>query len=288
MKGGVGLRVIYVDILLFLNFYVTYFLIVGTGCLLHLRINFSRRILGAGCGGAGSLIILAPQLPVLLSAAVKILFSAVIVFASFGFGSIGRFLKTTVVFFLVNCVYAGIMLGVWLFSAPLGMVYNNGVSYFDLPMWAIMAATGSAYLMLRLARFVTDAKTVSDKKYTLEITTEKGALTLTAVPDSGNRLTDFFSGLPVIFCSIDKCAAICPDEVIGQLCSEEISAEYVKGIRLIPCTTVSGGATAVCFKPDKTVISDGKTKKDIDVLIGFTKNGLGNSDYEAIFNPRIL
>lgn len=282
------MRVIYIDILLFLNFYITYFLIVGTGCLLHLKIIFSRRLLSAGCGALSSLVIFVPQMPFILSAAVKLIFSSAIVLTAFGFGGIGRFVKNTLLFFLVNCVYAGIMLGLWLFSAPMGMVYNNGVSYFDLPMWVIMLTTAAAYFILRAVRYFTDAKTALDKKYEIEVTTEKGSVRLTAVPDSGNKLTDFFSGLPVIFCSIDKCGEICPDGVIGQLFSEEVTAEYVKGIRLIPCTTVSGGTTAVCFKPQKIVISDGKAEKQVSALLGFTKNGLSNKDFEAIFNPKLL
>lgn len=282
------MRVIYIDILLFLNFYITYFLIVGTGCLLHREIIFSRRLLSAVCGAFSSLIILVPQLPIIPSAAVKLVFSSVIVLAAFGFGSVKGFLKNTVLFFLVNCVYAGIMLGLWLFSAPMGMVYNNGVSYFELPMWVIMLTTAAAYLVLRAVRYFTDAKTALEKKYELLITTEKGSVRLSALPDSGNRLTDFFSGLPVIFCSIESCGSICPDGVIGQLSSETASAEYVKGIRLIPCTTVSGGTTAVCFKPQKIVIFDGKEEKPVSALVGFTRNGLSNKDFEAIFNPKLL
>lgn len=282
------MRVVYIDILLFLNFYITYFLIVGTGCLLHREIIFSRRLISSVCGAFSSLIILAPQLPLILSGAIKLIFSSVIVLTALGFGGIGRFLKNTVLFFLVNCVYAGIMLGLWLFSAPMGMVYNNGVSYFDLPMWVIMLTTAIAYLILRTVRYFNDAKTELEKKYELLITTEKGSVRLTAMPDSGNKLTDFFSGLPVIFCSIDSCGSICPDGVIGQLSSETVSAEYVKGIRLIPCTTVSGGTTAVCFKPRRIAIFDGKEEKQVSALVGFTKNGLSNKDFEAIFNPKIL
>lgn len=282
------MRVIYIDILLFLNFYITYFLIAGSACLLHREMIFSRRLLGAGCGALSSLMILVPQMPVVLSGAVKLIFSSAIVLVSFGFGRVGRFLKNTLLFFLVNCIYAGIMLALWLFCAPMGMVYNNGVSYFDLPMWVIMLTTAAAYFILRAVRYFTDAKAALDKKYEIEITTEKGSVVLSALPDSGNRLTDFFSGLPVIFCSIDKCGGICPEGVLGQLSSEEITAEYVKGIRLIPCTTVSGAATAVCFKPERVVVSDGREKKQVGALVGFTRNGLNNKDFEAIFNPKLL
>ncbi len=284
------MRVIYIDILLFLNFYITYFLIVGTCCLLHSRITLLRRILGASFGAASSLIILLPQMSILLGAIVKLLFSTAIMFISLGFGNLRLFIGRTLLFFLVNCIYAGIMMGLWLFSAPVGMVYNNGAAYFDIPVWMALLSTAAAYFILRIIRYFADSKTSADKKYTLEIVTEKGKAALTALPDSGNKLTDFFSGLPVIFCDINKCASVCPDAVIMQLSSEapESREKSIKGIRLIPCTTVSGGVTAICFKPQKIFICDGSVRKEVSALIGFTKNGINGKDFEAIFNPRIL
>ena len=281
------MRVIYIDILLLLNFYVTYFLIVGIGCFLHRKISFTRRISGSLIGTASSLMIFLPTLPLIINIAGKIAVSLLITLASLGFGNIKDFIKNSVLFFAVNCAYAGIMLALWLFCAPMGMMYNNGVSYLNIPFWAVILSTLISYIILMIIRRVLDSKAYLDKSYQIEIETATGKTILTAIPDSGNKLTDFLTGLPIIFCDINKCINLCPDEIfrcLGNATDEHISTH---GIRLIPCSTVSGDTVAVCFRPDKIIISDGKNKKEINALIGFTKKGL-DSEFGAIFNPNLL
>lgn len=280
------MRVIYIDILLLLNFYITYFLIVGSSCLLHRKITLKRRISAAAAGAASSLAIFLPALPLLLNLALKLAASSLIVLSAWGFGGIKSFLGNTAFFFLVNCLYAGVMLGLWLFVCPSGMMYNNGVSYFDIPLWIALAATAAAYFIVRIIRRILDSKNALDKKYTLEIITEKGTVTLSAMADSGNKLTDFFTGLPVIFCDLEKCRQICPNSVLDQFSEKEKEPESIKGVRLIPCSTVSGGTMAVCFKPDKILIDNGERKKEAEALVGFTERGLQGA--EAVFNPVIL
>lgn len=280
------MRVIYIDILLLLNFYITYFLIVGSSCLLHRKITLKRRISAAAAGAASSLAIFLPALPLLLNLVLKLAASSLIVLSAWGFGGIKSFLGNTAFFFLVNCLYAGVMLGLWLFVCPSGMMYNNGVSYFDIPLWIALAATAAAYFIVRIIRRILDSKNALDKKYTLEIITEKGTVTLSAMADSGNKLTDFFTGLPVIFCDLEKCRQICPNSVLDQFSEKEKEPESIKGVRLIPCSTVSGGTMAVCFKPDKILIDNGERKKEAEALVGFTERGLQGA--EAVFNPVIL
>lgn len=282
------MRVIYIDILVFLNFYVTYFLVIGLCCFLHRKISVSRRIVSSLTGAFSSLTILLPPMPIMANLAIKLVLSFLITFASIGFGNIKTFLKNTFVFFIINCVYAGIMLALWLFAAPMGMVYNNGVSYFNIPLGAVILFTSAAYLILKIIRHTLDSKAELDKKYTVIITTSKGSVFLKAVPDSGNKLTDFISGLPVIFCDIKKCGSICPNEMEKLIKNENYDSSLIKGIRIIPCSTVSGSAVAYCFKPDEIIIDDGESKKSVNALIGFTKSGLKSNECDAIFNPHLF
>ena len=282
------MRVIYIDILLFLNFYITYFLIAGTCCFIHRHSGVLRRVAGSAAGALSSLVILLPALPVFLNLLIKLAISSVIVLLSMGYGGIKTFMKNSAVFFVINCVYAGIMLALWLFCAPMEMLYNNGVSYFELPIFVIILATAAAYIILRVIRRILDSKNTLDKKYVIEITSDKGTAELKAIPDSGNKLTDFFSGLPVIFCSTEKCREICPDTIIKIFSGENPASVDLTGIRIIPCHTVSGSGTAVCFKPKKIVIKTDSTQKETDALIGFTKDGLNSGEFDAVFNPNIL
>ena len=281
------MRIIYIDVLLLLNFYITYFLIVGTCCFLHRRITAAKRILGSLIGTVSSLMIFLPVLPLIVNIASKILISLLITLASLGYGNAKEFIKNSALFFAINCVYAGIMLALWLFCAPMGMMYNNGVSYLDIPFWAVILSTTVSYVILLIIRRALDSKSYLDKTYQIDIVTAYGEVTLTALPDSGNKLIDFLTGLPVIFCDINKCADICPREILKYI--GDMNSEFVPmhGIRLIPCSTISGDTLAVCFKPDKLSINDGQNKKEINALVGFTKKGI-NGDFGAIFNPNLL
>ncbi|MCM1299939.1 MAG: sigma-E processing peptidase SpoIIGA [Firmicutes bacterium] len=282
------MRVIYIDILFLLNFYITYFLIIGTGCITHRRIKAARKILGSTAGAVGSFVILLPPMPFIFGLLGKLMICLLITLAAFGFGGIKRFIKSALVFLGINCVYAGIMLALWLFVAPSGMMYNNGVSYFQIPVWAIVAFTSAAYLILKLIGRIMDSGTDFDRKYTVEISTESGSVRLNAIADSGNKLVEFFSGLPVIFCDFESCRHICPCEIACQLSSDDRIPEFIRGVRLVPCSTVSGSGTAFCFKPKKILICQGKSEKQVNALIGFTKSGLNTKEFEAIFNPNIL
>ncbi len=282
------MRIVYIDILLFLNLYVTYFLIAGTCCFTHRHAGVLRRLTGSLAGALSSLVILLPPLPVIVNLLIKLAISSLIVLLSMGYGGIKAFVKNSAAFFVINCVYAGIMLALWLFFAPTGMIYNNGISYFELPIIVIILATVGAYIILRAIRRVLDAKTLLDKKYIIEITTEKGTAELKGIPDSGNKLTDFFSGLPIIFCGAEKCLKICPDSIINILSGNNPASVDMKGIRIVPCHTVSGDGIVLCFKPQKLVIKSDDGEKETNALIGFTKNGLNGGEFDAVFNPNIL
>lgn len=282
------MRVIYVDILLFLNFYITYFLVIGLGCIFHRKIPISRRILSSLIGAVSSLVILLPELSFFFNFLLRLFISSIIVFVSVGFQNIKVFIKNIFAFFAVNCLYAGVMLLIWMFFAPMGMVYNNWVSYFDLPLWLMILSTSITYLFLIFVRRILDSKSKLDKKYELTIITKKGSITLSAIADTGNKLTDFLSGAPVIFCNLTKCAKICPNEIIQYIYCDKFDNDCLNGVRLIPCSTVAGNSLACCFKPDKIIINDETTKKEVNALIGFTKNNAINNEYDAIFNPNII
>lgn len=232
-------------------------------------------------------MIFLPPLHLLVNVASKIILSFLITLASMGFGDIKSFLKKSALFFVISCVYAGIMLALWFFCAPMGMMYNNGVSYLNIPFWAVVLSTSLSYAVLLIIRRLLDSKADLDKKYQIDIITASGKATLTAIPDSGNKLTDFLTGLPVVFCDINRCVDLCPKEIFLYLSDTSNKNISMHGIRLIPCSTISGDTVAICFKPDKLIISDGRNKKEINALIGFTKKGL-NSEFGAIFNPNLL
>lgn len=272
---------IYIDVLIIINIYVTFFLIKATAIFMHLQISVGRCIAGSILGGLSSLIILLPSLILPLNILLKSICGCVIAASSFGFKDFRAFIRKFVIFMLVNLIFAGIMLLLWFFAAPLGMVYNNGIVYFDISFFTITISTLISYFAIRLVRYIFDLRSATDAKYKVVIVYNKAQVVIDGFADSGNSLVDFVTGLPVIICSPEVCKAAAPDGIENIL----ISGSAIKGVRIIPYSTIGKSGIVVAYKPDKITISNGKTSKDVCALIGISEN---SSNHQAIFNPKII
>jgi stage II sporulation protein GA (sporulation sigma-E factor processing peptidase) len=258
---------IYIDLLVIINLYITYFLLKGTGAFLHRKIKPRRLLAGSLAGGGTSLIILLPPLAFLLNGAVKLACGLLIVLITFGYGSRGEYFKNALIFTVINVVFAGLTMMLWLFFAPLGMELNNGVVYFDISFVTLVLTTAIAYVLIRLLRYVLDVKQVGELEYKITVTQSGKSVTLDAIADSGNLLTDYFTGLSVV---------ICPES--------QMSGIPQNSPRLLPFNTIDSHGLITVFRVDEIVIStDNKSDKSVEALVG-----VANNNTHAIFNPKLL
>lgn len=269
--------VVYIDILIILNLYINYFLIRATVLITRRVCSVKRCVLSAFVGALGSLVILLPELPFYLVVLIKSTLGMLIVFLAFGRQSKAEFAVSVLFFLVVNFTFAGIMLALWTFAAPLGMVWANGTAYFNIPISAIIAFTAAAYLILRLARFLADKRLHCKKICAVTISDKKGAVTLRGLCDTGNELCDVFTGKPVVVCFFDKIAPLIPCEIIDYY-----DGKLSDTLRIIPCRTVNSQSLVPIFKADISI--EGKTA---DGFVGVTKRVLGNN-IDCIFNPKII
>ncbi len=143
-------QTIYVDILFAVNLFMNFFLLLVTARLAHQPYKRLRLLAGAALGALFSFVILLPELGILFSIATKVVFSALIVLASFHAASLKRFLKLYACFFTVNFAFAGIAFALWLFVAPPGLAMGNGAFYFDISPLLLVVTAAAAYLLLSL------------------------------------------------------------------------------------------------------------------------------------------
>jgi stage II sporulation protein GA (sporulation sigma-E factor processing peptidase) len=258
-------NIIYIDLLVIINLYITYFLLKGTAVFLHRKIPTGRLLTGAFTGGATSLIILLPPLGMILNSGLKLAAGVIIVLITFGYKSGEEFRKNLLIFIIINVIFAGATLLLWFFVAPAGMQYNNGFAYFEISFVVLVGTTSAAYGLIRLLRYVLDAKSIADREFSVEITLNGKTAALSAIADSGNLLTDYFSGLPVVICPQ---AAIMPPEKF----------------RLLPYNTIDSSGLIPVFRVDEIVIkSDNMPDKRVNALVGVTQ-----SNTPCVFNPKLL
>lgn len=283
--------VIYLDVLILINLYVTYFQILAVSAFTHRKTVWYRKLSAAGIGAVASLSIFIPQEMVLTLTLLKIFLCALIAFVAFGYTGFRAYAVSVLFLMLVSFVFSGLMLCVWLFAAPMKMLFINGTVYFGVDTMTIILSTCAAYGVVRIIRYILDKNGKTDGKYTVIIKNNGRECRLSALADSGNGMVDCFSGLPVIVCRRDMCADVSPpaiDMIENNSDISEIGTQMIKGVRIMPFSTVGKGGLICMFKAESVVIDDetNEEKYPVNALIAIVIGG--RQEYEAIFNPKIL
>jgi sigma-E processing peptidase SpoIIGA len=283
--------VIYLDVLILINLYVTYFQILAVSVFTHRKTVWYRKLSAAGIGAVASLSIFIPQEMVLTLTLLKIFLCALIAFVAFGYTGFRAYAVSVLFLMLVSFVFSGLMLCVWLFAAPMKMLFINGTVYFGIDTMTIILSTCAAYGVVRIIRYILDKNGKTDGKYTVIIKNNGRECRLSALADSGNGMVDCFSGLPVIVCRRDMCADVSPpaiEMIENNSDISEIGTQMIKGVRIMPFSTVGKGGLICMFKAESVVIDDetNEEKYPVNALIGIVIGG--RQEYEAIFNPKIL
>lgn len=262
------MQTVYVDVLIILNTYVNFALLRITGIIGKRKLNRLRLFLGALLGGIYSLVILLDGIPEFASFFMKLAVCGFMVLVSYGGHGAVAFIKDGAVFLGVSFAFAGIMLALWLFKAPEGMLFNNGEVYFRFDIMMLLVFTVLAYAAVRIIYFFGEKRAPKGSIYDVEIFLGEEKIYCRGLCDSGNGLRDYFTSLPVILVS--------PGKIKGL---DEKSA----GIRLIPCSTVTGNELIPVIRPQKVRIRG--TDRDFftkDVLIGISKTKINNGEFDAI------
>lgn len=279
---------IYADTLIFINTFVTYFLLLGTDSLLHFQIRRLRILAASLLGGVYSLILLA-DLPVPLCLLLRIGVCILLRLIADGFSCMRKFVKGLCVFLLVNFVFAGLMLAVSLLIRPSGFLCSFGAVYFDVSIPFILALTLASYGLIRLVLLIC-AGHPSDTHYgNVTIQTPCGTIQGKGIFDTGNHLCDSFTGKPVILVSSGFSAPLVPpgvrDFLRGKALSEcSIEPQWQNRLRLFPYSSVGGNGLLPAFRCDSVTLTHLKKERTYTRLyIAVCENVLGAGEYDALF-----
>ncbi len=274
---------VYVDVLIILNIYVTYFILRAVSKLLHTSYSVKRLIFASVSGGIFSLVAVLDT-GFLVGLLIKIPLVAVTVLIAFGFGNVRKLLLRTGLSVGISFVISGVIILIRELSGSGFLTASNGYIYMDISALTLLIATAVSYGILCAFRRILDTPS-SDKSVTLVIENKGKSARITAYPDSGNNLVDFLSGKPVVLCSMPAIKDILPENALSIF--EENDGD-VSGIRVIPYCTVSGSGIAAAFRPEKVTALLGSGEKRLDILIGVSKDALRNESFDAVINPKIL
>lgn len=267
--------VIYADVLIVLNIYINCILLCITAKLTHSQLKTVRLLLGSVYGSIYSLTILLPELNNVLSILIKTISAVTIIMVTFGIQNKRRLLINTVTFFTANFIVGGVVYAVYSWLKPEFIHFNNTYFYIDFSLLILIITTSAVYIITSVFQRITDIS--PDTMYKIIIRYSNITTSIDGLADTGNILTDYFTGSPIIICGENNFELITG--------TEKSQSNLPKGFRYIPCETVSDSGVIPVFRPDEIII-ESKNKgcrKKVNALIGFGKNYK-----EAVFNPNLL
>lgn len=300
---------VYIDVLLCLNLFINYFILLGCAKFLGVGVIRARLLAASIIGALFSLYILLPTLNIFFSLCVEVLMASIIILVGFGFGSKVKFIKSAVCFFSMNFSFAGCMFLLWNFFTPKGLIMNNGIVYFNISPIVLIVSTVVAYIIIRLFNTLTGRAKTKGELYKLVIYKDGLSCNLIAKLDTANSLIEPFSGLPVIVVEytaikklfseqeqklfITKGAAIKEKVVAGkeQLnSSTEADLGLKLKLRFIPFNTISGNGLLPAFKAEKIEIKSiiAKDLNIVEAYIAVCSNDKLYEGTQALLNPDLL
>lgn len=274
---------IYADILIITNIYMNFFMLKAVSVLTHTPLKNGRCIISAVFGGLTALTILIPEMNLICMTLVKLLGAAMIIAFAFGMGDRRLFLRLAAVFWLVSMIFSGTA---YLFTEIFRPKYAficNGVVYWDMSVLTLVTATIIAYMLISLFRFFLDRRSCEPKHFHVVICGNGNTAEIEGLCDTGNYLTDAFTGRPVIVCGRKSAERVIPQAVKDYFSGSHM---HVKGVRLIPFQTVGASGLIPAFVPDAVYIKDSECGKirAVEALIGISDTGVE----AAVVNPDIF
>lgn len=248
------LRTIYIDVLITVNIFIDYILLVCTRRFLNIRASLKRVILGSLIGGVLSLTALLPKINPLINILLDVAEAMIIILIAFGFCSKKNYIKRVAVYFLFSFTFCGIMIGIYTTFKPSGLAIYNNTVYFNIsPVLLIILTLCSYYIMIILKRLTKGVN--GHETCNIEIITGGQSYTFCAKIDSGCNLKEPFSGDYVI--------------IAEKSLFENLNIADHK-TRIIPFESLGGEGIIKGFRPEMVQINGRKAGNKI--YIGICEN----------------
>lgn len=276
--------------LLALNFFINYFLLLSVGRIMRTRISRTRICLAAAFGAVCALTLFLPPINVFLSCLLKLAMSSVMVLIAFRRQSLRRFGRYLLVTCTVTFGFGGAMLALWLTAAPRGMYYRNGTVYFSMSPGFIVAVTVVCYTLITVAGQICRRLEFRSGECSARIRLQGNIRLLRLICDTGNLLTEPFSGLPVIVAKRNSLGSVIPQGFPSEGCCEGgfSTDTSVSNLRVIPYSAVGGEGLLCAFRPESVELSfGGKKRRHVECYVAVSDR-MDDSEYDGIINPAVF
>lgn len=270
------------------NLFINYFLLLTVAKFLGILYKKYRLLFGALLGAGFSLIILFPSIPFWLNVLLKIPMSGAIVALAYRNPTWRVFCKQLLCFYAVSFSFAGMMLAISYCFQPSGLLIKNSAVYIAVSPLLLLAVTVVCYFALLFIYRITGKNHLQHTFCKMEIWRQGKSAKIIAKVDTGNSLTEPFSGLPVAVVERSAIASILPAVDLMLVGKGENQAIGEK-IRMIPFGSIGGQGVLPAFQPDRCVIHHGKQVIETTAFyLAISNQKISSGAYQGLIHPDIL
>ncbi len=287
--------VIYIDVLLLVNFLIAVFLLLAVGVLC----GYSKPLWRLCCGGVlaslATLILFAPALPFWAQLCYQALSAALVVASSYGMQHKRQFFMLLAWYYLLNLLFSGVITAYLVQSKNTyhGMQANNLSVYLYISPTILIACVIGVYLALKCIVFCFAAPYKNTPPQEIKLMLQGNMLTLRAFYDTGFSLQDPFSNRQVLLLSLPSVQAQLSPAILAQLAAAEgqnaaqdILQEPLQGsipIRFLPCGTIAGQCLLPAICAEYIYLAQHPQHRTENILVAFSKEASFCNGCNALF-----
>ncbi len=250
------MKIIYIDVLLALNFFINYYSLLTVSKITRLEKSKFRFIFSSLFASLTSLMIFLPQLNWIISAFIKTIITFMIVIIGYKIEIIKQLFILTAAFFGVSFLFAGSMMFIWLCTASKNIVINNSVVYINISPDIFILSVILVYTVIAFIKRYTSFNNSPEGLTEIVLEYKGNKRSYKSFYDTGLFLKDVFTDSVVIV--IDESASL-------QLSGYDLIALKNKNfvsdleLRIIPCSTINTDGVLYGYKIDRAELKINKT-----------------------------
>ncbi len=282
------MRVIYLDVLLALNFCMDYCILRASAAIGGHPCPVWRLCLASGLGAAyaaGCVL-----MPALGAAPVRLLGCAAMAGLAFAARGTRALLRQTLLVVLVTFVFGGCVTALEQVSGT--ALSAGGALYAPVSRRALLISAALAYGLSGVV-FRGQACARRPRGETVRLCRGGRVQEVRLLVDSGNTLRDPVSGRPVLVLTRAAALRVLPEEeqFLPLLLGADNAAELVQraqregagGWRLVSFRSIGGGGLMPCFRPDAVTREDGSAYDGLAAISG--AGAICAGEYDGLIQP---
>ncbi len=277
--------IVYLDILLAVNWFIDTLLLSATARVLRLTPRRFRVVLGGLSGGitACALFLLSLPTPILLI--LHVFGAALMTIIAFSPSGWKRLVLRMTVLYCFSALFSGVVTVLQSFINSDFLLGRNGVVYFDISPLTLALLASVSYGFSCLYEYITRKRAPEGHELELCIRDQNGTCACRAFYDTGLQVTEPFSGSPVVIVEREKMRCCISSELFETLCRLDSATDVVtkNRVRMVPYHAMGTDGLLPAFIPQKVELrsANGDTT-DISGTYVALSDGLLRGEYDAL------